>query len=56
MLIAPNVPAVIKKTLVILAPVYAIKIDDNDKPIKDAKIQKTVCAFAALIFAIPKLM
>ena len=34
----------------------AINIDDKDNPIKDAKIQKTVCAFEALILAIPKLI
>ena len=34
----------------------AINIDDKDKPINAAKIQKTVCAFEALIFAIPKLI
>ena len=28
---APNVPAVIKNTLVILVPVYAKNIDDKDK-------------------------
>ena len=35
MLIAPNVPAVIKNTLVIEVPVYAMKIEDNDRPIND---------------------
>ena len=53
---APKVPAVMKNTLVIDVPVYAIKIEDRDKPINDAKIQKTVCALDALIFAIPKLI
>ena len=32
------------------APVYAIKIDESDKPIKDANIQKTE-ALAEIIFA-----
>ena len=52
MLIAPKVPAVMKKTLVIEVPVYAKNIDDRDNPISAAKIQKTVCALEALIFAI----
>ena len=56
MLIAPKVPAVMKKTLVIEVPVYAKNIDDRDNPISAAKIQKTVCALEALIFAIPKLI
>ena len=32
------------------------KIEDNEAPIKAAKIQKVVCALAADIFAIPKLI
>ena len=53
---APKVPAVIKKTLVMLAPVYIKKIEERDAPIRAAKTQKVVCAFAADIFEIPKLM
>ena len=41
-LIAPKVPAVIKNTLAILAPVYMTNIDANDAPISAAKIQNTV--------------
>ena len=32
------------------------KIDDNDNPINAANTQNTVCAFAALILLIPKLI
>ena len=50
------IPAVIKKTLVMLAPVYIKNIDDSDAPINAANTQKVVCALAADIFAIPKLI
>ena len=56
MLIAPNVAEDIKKTLVTLKPVYTNNIDDRDNHINAAKTQKVVCAFAALILFIPKLI
>ena len=45
-----------KNTLVMLVPVYIKKIEESEAPIKAAKIQKVVCALAADIFAIPKLI
>ncbi len=39
MLIAPKVPAVMKNTRVILAPVYTKNIEDREAPIKAAKTQ-----------------
>ena len=52
------------KWVVMLAPLGIVfymsfginKIQDNDNPINAANIQNTVCAFAALIFLIPKLI
>ena len=56
MLIAPKVAEVIKNTLATLAPVYTNNIQDNDKPIRAANTQNTVCALATLILFIPKLI
>ena len=39
---APNAPEVMKKTLATDCPVYCIKIEDSERPIVDANVQKRI--------------
>ena len=43
---APNKAAVMKNTRAMLVPVYAMKIEDIDRPITPANAQNKACAVA----------